>query len=238
MTKKKPTQDDQKEKRKAGRRSDIDWEAIEKDYRIGHLSVADIAKKHRVALSGLKRKAKLAGWTRDLTPIVQIATKAAITQERADHAKKLAEQAPEIGREIGRAIQMSANSGLDDNVAAAAALGTMRNRFHADIAASGLDVARGLMDEMSLLNNADLREGLRAFMAGQIDDGDDEARKKLDASIRKLFGVENRAKNLDTILAAVAKGVAIDRKANGLDDKDQGKEEGFEELLKRIHSDE
>lgn len=214
-------------KKKAGRRSDIDWEAIERDYRIGQLSVADVARKHDVALSGLKRKAKLDGWTRDLTPVVQIATKAAITQERADHAKDLAAKAPEIGREIGRSIAKAANSGLDQDVAAAAALGTMRNRVHADIAAALLSAGEAMLREITELCDP----GTQGELMDAVGDDDRKAER-----LRRALSLENRSRTLDTIAAAVGKSVGIDRKANGLDEKDQGGGESiFEDLLKRVH---
>lgn len=43
-----------------------DWEAIERDYRAGMLSVREIGRKHGVAESGIRKKAKAGNWTRPL----------------------------------------------------------------------------------------------------------------------------------------------------------------------------
>lgn len=171
-----------------GRRSDIDWEKIEKDYRLGSISIADVAKKHGVALSGLKGKAKAKGWTRDLTKVVQAATNAGITEERANYAKELAERAPEIGREIGRKLAEAANSGLDTSVAAAAALGVMRNRLHADIADEILNAGRGMIAEVRAITAADVPVQDRA-----------RALDTIASAINKAVGVDRKANNLDEV---------------------------------------
>jgi hypothetical protein len=44
-----------------------DWELIERDYRAGVLSIREIAKRHEVSDTAIRKKAKAAGWERDLT---------------------------------------------------------------------------------------------------------------------------------------------------------------------------
>lgn len=68
-----------------GRRSKIDWEAAERDYRIGQLTVRQTAKKHCCAVSGLMLRAKKEGWTRDLSEAVALATKARVRAAVAAH---------------------------------------------------------------------------------------------------------------------------------------------------------
>jgi len=200
-----------------GRRSDIDWEAIEKDYRLGSITIAAVAKKHEVAVSSVKAKAKEKGWKRDLTIVVKAATKAAITQERADYAKELAHRAPEIGREIGRQVAEAANSGLDSSVAAAAALGTMRNRLHADIADEILGAGKDLVAEVrALRGDPETVEALLLAVSQSDDVGGVFAAKAL----AKAISLPDRARTLDTIASAVNKAVGVDRKANNLDDAD------------------
>lgn len=213
-----------------GRRSDIDWEAAERDYRLGSISIAAVAKKHGIALSGLKGKAKIKGWTRDLTPVVKAATKAAITQERADYAKELADRAPEIGREIGRKVAEAANSGLDSDVAAAAALGTMRNRLHADIADEILGAGKDLIAEVRALRGDPETVETLLLAVAQSDDGGAAAAK----AIGKALSLGDRARTLDTIAAAVNKAVGVDRKANNLDDAPPEGEDKITVIERRI----
>jgi hypothetical protein len=44
-----------------------DWELIERDYRAGLLSLREIGKVHGVSDTAIRKKAKAAGWERDLT---------------------------------------------------------------------------------------------------------------------------------------------------------------------------
>lgn len=60
------------------RRSDIDWEAIQKDYIASSLSLREIADKHGISFSTLKVKIKKEGWVRDLSELIKQRTKAKI----------------------------------------------------------------------------------------------------------------------------------------------------------------
>lgn len=51
----------------AGQAKRTDWEAIERDYRAGQLSLREIAKIHGVSDTAIRKKARAAGWERDLT---------------------------------------------------------------------------------------------------------------------------------------------------------------------------
>ena len=53
------------------KRKDIDWEAIEKEYRSGVLSVREIANQHDISHTAIQKKAKEFGWKRDLTQEVR-----------------------------------------------------------------------------------------------------------------------------------------------------------------------
>jgi hypothetical protein len=52
-----------------------DWEAIERAYRAGSLSVRAIADKHGISDTAIRSKAKKNGWSRDLTEQVRQAAK-------------------------------------------------------------------------------------------------------------------------------------------------------------------
>lgn len=48
-------------------KAQTDWEAIERDYRAGMLSIREIAKVHDVSDTAIRKRAKAHGWLRDLT---------------------------------------------------------------------------------------------------------------------------------------------------------------------------
>jgi hypothetical protein len=53
------------------RNTSPDWAAIEKAYRLGQLSIREIARQHDVDVSAISRKAKSLAWTRDYTEEVR-----------------------------------------------------------------------------------------------------------------------------------------------------------------------
>jgi hypothetical protein len=61
-----------------GARYDIDWVAIERDYRIGQLTIREIGRQHKVAPSSITRRARKHRWTRDLSAEVRVRTRAAL----------------------------------------------------------------------------------------------------------------------------------------------------------------
>lgn len=67
---------------------DIDWDAVERDYRIGQLTVRQIGEKHGVAYPSVSRKAKKCGWKQDLTDVVRYVTKAKVTAAVAEEANR------------------------------------------------------------------------------------------------------------------------------------------------------
>lgn len=72
------------------RRYDIDWELIERDYRLGALTIKMLVEKHGVDASAITRRAKKHGWTRDLSEQVRIETKALVNQAVLAHAQESA----------------------------------------------------------------------------------------------------------------------------------------------------
>ena len=57
------------------KRKPPDWEAIEREYRAGQLSVREIARAHEISHVAISKRAKADGWERDLTEKVQKAVK-------------------------------------------------------------------------------------------------------------------------------------------------------------------
>lgn len=59
----------------------IDWEAIEREYRAGQLSLREIGRIHGVTDTAIRKKAKLEGWARDLTDQVRATVRAKLVRE-------------------------------------------------------------------------------------------------------------------------------------------------------------
>lgn len=59
----------------------IDWEAIEREYRAGQLSIREIARQHSISAPAITKKAKIKGWSRDLSERVRKAIKAKLVND-------------------------------------------------------------------------------------------------------------------------------------------------------------
>lgn len=66
-----------------------DWEAIERDYRLGKFTLRELEAKHGADDGLIARKAKKGGWTQDLSKAVKLATSAKLMEEslRAEISK-------------------------------------------------------------------------------------------------------------------------------------------------------
>jgi transposase-like protein len=62
-------------------RPPIDWEAIEKEYRAGQLSVAEIARQHGLSHPAILKRAKRDGWTRNLASRIKQAVTAKLVTD-------------------------------------------------------------------------------------------------------------------------------------------------------------
>jgi hypothetical protein len=48
-----------------------DWDAIEREYRAGQLSIEELARQHKLSDTAIHKRAKAKGWTRDLSGAVR-----------------------------------------------------------------------------------------------------------------------------------------------------------------------
>lgn len=80
-------------KKPATKRPALDWEAIEREYRAGQLSVVEIGRQHGCTHGAINKRAKRDGWTRDLSARVRNRAKAKLVSPEVSAAN--AEQAVE-----------------------------------------------------------------------------------------------------------------------------------------------
>lgn len=69
-----------------------DWEAIERDYRAGILSLREIAKRHGISDTAIRKKARANGWERDLTEKVNEQARSQLVRETVRTANPQTEQ--------------------------------------------------------------------------------------------------------------------------------------------------
>lgn len=159
-----------------GRRSDIDWDAVQVDYSLGSISVREIARKHRIAESNLRAKAQRERWPRGDGEAVRVATRAALTAVARERAQQ-------IGAEIGaqRAQQ------FDQELERATLSATEVLAEHQRAARRGMDVASELLQYLEEAALCGDREQLVAIRT-RVDTLD-----KWAAAVAKLSAVERGA---------------------------------------------
>lgn len=90
-----------------GRRSDIDWERIERLYVAGQMTIRQIAEECNVTHQSITKKAKAEGWQRNLDDAIKTRTKAKIAQIDIAHIveQSAQENAQQSARTLKRAIE-------------------------------------------------------------------------------------------------------------------------------------
>lgn len=194
------------------RRSDIDWEAVEADFRAGILSGRKVAEKHGVAYSALRTKAKKAGWTQDLSKMVEHATKAAMI-EKAQSDARASSKGAGIGAEKAQTVISGVQAAVNQRV-------EVLTR-HQAAARAGADLAAGLIDELvqvskEKVNLEALADALVKASGGEID------MVAAASEIRKLTSVGSRAATLKTAVEALGKAIDKEREAHGIKPEEEG----------------
>ena len=102
-------------------RKPVDWEAIEREYRAGQLSVSEIARQHGISHTAIQKRAKAKAWTRNLAKqvrdevtarLVADAVAATNAHETIDHAAaRGVEVVRQHRQDIGRLRRIAARLG-------------------------------------------------------------------------------------------------------------------------------
>lgn len=87
----------------------IDWEAIEREYRAGQLSIREVARKHGVSDTAIRKEAKAKGWKRDLADKVRKAVREEVFRRMPSPLERCAHEALKEafgGRERGVVLEL------------------------------------------------------------------------------------------------------------------------------------
>ncbi|MGR7993850.1 hypothetical protein [Xanthobacter sp. ZOL 2024] len=93
-------------------RQRTDWEAIERDYRAGSLSIREIGRKHGVSDTAIRKEAKARGWKRDLAEKVRKAVREEVVRATGSQASSQEQRATdaeivETAKWVGVEVQLS-----------------------------------------------------------------------------------------------------------------------------------
>ena len=142
----------------------IDWEAVEREYRTGQLSIREIGKLFDVSHAGIGKRARQEGWTRDLMGQVR---------RRANEILALRESPSLPPEQIEKAVEDGATRVVDIVLA------------HRKQASTARDVVQKLLDELHD-PSTDLTAPVRTSMIQSLS----TAMKTLVAIERQAFNVD------------------------------------------------
>ena len=178
-----------------GRRSDIDWPAIERDFRIGQFSLRQIAANHGVNPASVSRRATKEAWVQDRSEEVKERTRAALLANATQRNSESNTRNTPTEGDIDAAVQT--------NVA-------LVREHRADIR-EGREVAKSLMQE--------LREGTdnRAEIEQTIyDETRDEKTVERRNRMLRAVALPMRATTLVSLANANKTFIALERQAFNL----------------------
>lgn len=158
------------------KKAPIDWESIEREYRAGQLSNAEIARGHGVTPQAITMRAKRSGWVKDLSGQVRERVRAELVNSsvKAPHAS-----APEI-------------------VEAAAARGVDVVRSHRRDISALRGVAQELTRRLQMsLGIIPMEEGVNPRMAFGEKESPADVAEKLSRTLHRLVPLERQAFSLD-----------------------------------------
>ncbi|MEX5322366.1 hypothetical protein WCE04_23880 [Pseudomonas shirazica] len=185
-----------------------DWEAIERAYRAGVLSVREIAAAHEVSHTAINKRAKRDGWDRDLK--AKIKAKADALVSKREVSTEVSSKQAETEREI---IELNAE-----------VIANIRMAHRGDISRSR-SLTNKLLDELESLTD---EQGTIKELIDQLKDGDHEdgeAMADVLALAKKMSALPARTKTMKELAETLKTLVALERQAYDLDVKQGGSEE-------------
>lgn len=185
-----------------------DWEAIERAYRAGVLSVREIAAAHEVSHTAINKRAKRDGWDRDLK--AKIKAKADALVSRREVSTEVSSKQAETEREI---IELNAE-----------VIANIRMAHRGDISRSRR-LTNKLLDELESLTD---EQGTIKELIDQLKDGDHEdgeAMADVLALAKKMSALPARTKTMKELAETLKTLVSLERQAYDLDVKQGGSEE-------------
>ena len=233
-------------------RSDLDLEALRRDYTAGKFTNVELSEKHGKVVTP-QRIGQLAiehGWSKDLTAAVRTATRAKVIRKTAekgvDTRKQVAAtiavaaldqargQRPEKVRAIVQqmvatveAAEAQTDAETVMEVAEANAGVILRHQRLTDDMVVLMDTLRGELMEATTESGsiAELVDALRE----QGPEGKQTASK-----LRSLMTMGSRIANLDKLASAAVRIVTLQRQAHNLDDEKPVEDNSYEAALRRL----
>lgn len=182
------------------KRTRHDWDAVERDYRTGKLTLKELEAKHGPGYADISRRAKKYEWSQDLRVAVKQATNAALIAETT------------------KAVTNEAQTQTTNVVLAAAELNKQVILGDRSRIKGASELAMDMLHELRLTTHSG--DELAALFK-QVSEGmDEDAVEALQQSVQDMLRLHNRVGSLHKLIDTLTKLQAMERKAFGLDDAD------------------
>lgn len=200
----------------------VDWKAIEADYRAGIKTLRQIADEHGITHGAINKKAKVQGWTRDLK--AKIVAKAEEKVSKAQVSSEVSKQELATEKEI-----VEANADV-------LAKADMLNRSDVLMA---LAVSRSQLEELAALGRPEFIERLEWL--GEImdttheNDRGQEVKDKANELYRYIISLAGRVKMAKEVAASYGVYIPMQRKILKLDEDADKNKATLDALLAEIN---
>lgn len=190
----------------SAKRPAVDWEAVEREYRAGVRSLADIGSEFGVSAPGILKKAKVKGWERDLSAKIKSKAEAKVN-------------AALVNAQVNAETTVSEKQVVEANATLLA--DTVLNQ-RSDVKRSMAVVVK-LWNEVEALGDyTDEFHRVGEMMRNEDDFGQD----RLNDMYRAAIGMPQRVKNVKLLADALKVLIELQRKILKLDDEKKGAEQG------------
>lgn len=198
-------------------RKQIDWEAIEREYRTGHWSIRALGTKHEVSAAAISKRAKRDGWVQDASAEVRERTRAALLIQPKDK-----EETPEVNTvntKVNTPTQADIEVAVQTNV-------QVISRHRKDIG-QGQRIVGLMMAELmeGIQHRVEVEEVIHEETA---DDKSPQRRNRM----LKMVSLPARAGTMRDLSTAMKNLVALERQAYNLDE--ESTEDSLEDRLMRL----
>ena len=205
------------------KRKKIDWEAVERDYRVGQLSLRALATKHDTTPGAISKKAKANSWTQDASQEVRERTRAALLT--APRKEQESEETPN-----GNSVSSDGNAPTPADIETAVQTNLQVIGRHRRDIAKGHSLVSMLFQQLE--EAATHREEIEDAI-GEETKGDENSRRR--NQMMKMVGLPTHAGVLRDLSTALKNLIPLERQAYNLDEQEH--EEPYEERLRRLMGD-
>lgn len=175
--------------------SQTDWEAIEREYRAGQLSVSEIGRQHNVSHTAINKRAKKYEWTRNLAARVRDVVSSRLVSDG-----------------------VSASNARETVDAAAARVVELVRSHRTDISRAR-SIAGRMLEELDMATacRVQIAEEIEALCSGDDSDAAQARSEKRSAAMHRAVGLPSRAASMQSLAGALKTIVQLERQAFNVD---------------------